>query len=69
MKFLNGFKTIIGVLGAVATPLIAVGGDVGKIVSDGVAALPHVYQTVEGAFLTLAALGIVHKVEKAKSRN
>lgn len=65
MKFLNGFKTIIGVLGAVATPLIAVGGDVGKIAQDGISALPHIYSTVEGAFLALTAIGIIHKVEKA----
>mgnify|MGYP001160660381 CR=1 FL=1 len=64
MKFLNGFKTVIGIIGAVATPLVALGGDVGRIATDGIAALPHVYSTVEGAFLTLATLGIIHKAEK-----
>lgn len=66
MKFLNGFKTIIGVIGAIATPLVAVGGDIGKIAQDGISALPHVYTTVEGAFLALTAIGIIHKVEKAQ---
>lgn len=65
MKFLNGFKTIIGIAGTLATPLIALGGSVGNVVQHGVNALPAVYQTVEGAFLMLTALGIIHKVEKA----
>lgn len=67
MKFLNGFKTIIGIIGAVATPLVAVGGNVGKIASDGIAALPHIATTVEGGFLTLLALGLIHKAEKASA--
>jgi hypothetical protein len=67
MQFLNGFKTIIGAVGTIATPLIALGGHVGKIATDGVSALGPAYQTVEGAFLTLLALGIIHKTEKAKA--
>ncbi len=67
MKFLNGFKTAIGIIGAIATPVIALGGNVGQVVQDGVSALPHLYATVEGGFLMLTALGIIHKAEKRKS--
>lgn len=67
MKFLNGFKSALGLIGALATPLVALGGNVGKLASDGIAALPHIATAVEGGFLTLLALGIVHKVEKAKA--
>ncbi len=67
MKFLNGLKTAIGLIGTFATPLIAVGGKVGDIVQHGVNALPAAYQMAEGAFLMLTALGIIHKVEKANT--
>lgn len=68
MKFLNGLKTAIGIIGAVATPVIALGGDVGRIVSDGLSALPHVYTAIEGGFLALTAIGVIHKVEKHKQK-
>jgi hypothetical protein len=60
MKFLNGLKTIIGLAGTVvAIALPRISPDVVSAVGDGL------YHIGAGVFSTLAALGIVHKVEKA----
>lgn len=62
MNFLNGFKTIIGVLGsvvAIVLPKVAPG--VVQAVGDQVVGI------AQGVFGLLTALGIIHKVEKAQA--
>lgn len=60
MKFLNGFKTLIGVLGTVATVLLP------KIAPGVVQAVGDAAVNVAtGIFGLLGALGIIHKVEKS----
>lgn len=59
MKFLNGLKTIIGVVGTVVTVLVpkitpAVVTEVGD----------HAFAVAQGVFGLLTVLGIIHKVEK-----
>lgn len=71
MKFLNGWKTILGAAGSVA---VIVGGALGK----NVGVIPGVVQTLSdigehinavilGGSAVLGALGIIHKAEKSKS--
>lgn len=67
MKFLNGYKTILGIVGTVATVLISSGGNVGHIGQVVVDASQHVDAILGGAFGLLTVLGIIHKKEKAKS--
>lgn len=62
MKFLNGWKTILGVagtLGAIVFPHVDPG------VLGG--ALDNANNVVTGAFGLLTVLGIIHKAEKAKA--
>jgi hypothetical protein len=60
MKFLNGWKTIIGVIGTVATVLVP------KLDPAIIPAIgDHAVGLIQGAFGLLTALGIIHKVEKA----
>lgn len=61
MKFLNGFKTAIGLLGMVATVVLP------KAVPVINEAAPHAVAVAQGVFGLLTALGIIHKVEKAKA--
>ncbi len=65
MNFLNGFKTWLGLGGLVASIVLpAVGIDAG-----GVAGTQEGLWTIsQGVFGTLAALGVIHKVEKARAR-
>lgn len=59
MKFLNGFKTIIGLVGSVVTVLIPkVTPDIVSAVSD------HAVAVAQGVFGLLTVLGVIHKVEK-----
>lgn len=59
MKFLNGFKTVIGVIGSVVLVLAPrVSADVVQAVGD------QVYGVAQGIFGLLTILGIIHKVEK-----
>lgn len=54
MRFLNGFKTILGGLGLVVVAL-----------NDSVHALPDNWRPyIAGASAVLTALGLIHKVEK-----
>ena len=58
MKFLDGLKTVIGLVGtvvSVAVPRVA--PQVGE-------AIPHVVAVAQGVFGALFALGVIHKVEK-----
>ena len=63
MKFLDGFKTLIGLVGtvvAVVLPRVAPG----VVQAVGEAAV----QVATGAFAMLAALGLIHKGEKARNK-
>lgn len=63
MKFLNGFKTVIGLVGTVVTVVFPkMAPDVVATVGDGL------YGVAQGVFVTLAALGVIHKVEKAADK-
>jgi hypothetical protein len=62
MKFLDGLKTVIGVIGTVASVLIPkVTPDVVNVVGD------HTMAIAQGVFGLLTVLGIIHKVEKART--
>lgn len=59
MKFLNGFKTIIGLVGTVVTVLVPkVTPDIVNAVGD------HALAIGQGVFGLLTVLGIIHKAEK-----
>jgi len=71
MKFLNGWKTILGAAGSIA---VIVGGALGK----NVGVIPGVIQTLSdigehinavilGGAAVLGTLGVIHKVEKSKT--
>lgn len=66
MKFLNGWKTILGVIGTVGTVLVASGGSIGHAADVVVQASHHLDAVFLGVFGLLGTLGVVHKVEKAK---
>jgi hypothetical protein len=60
MKFLDGFKTVLGALGTVALILFpklnpTMIGEVSE----------HLYGIVQGAFALLTLFGVIHKIEKA----
>jgi hypothetical protein len=61
MKFLNGFKTIVGVVGSVLTVLIP---KLDPSIISGVG--DHLFAVAQGVFGLLTVLGIIHKVEKSK---
>lgn len=62
MKFLDGFKTIVGLVGTAVTVLLpSVAPEVAASIGDQVVSIS------QGVFGLLAALGIIHKVEKAKA--
>lgn len=61
MKFLNGWKTVLGIAGSVITIVLP---KVDPAVLGG--ALNDANNVVTGAFGLLTLLGIVHKVEKAR---
>jgi len=58
MKFLNGFKTIIGLAGTVVSVLAP------KFAPALNEAAPHAIAVAQGVFGLLLALGLIHKVEK-----
>lgn len=60
MKFLNGFKTVLGAAGMVLT---IVAPKIVPVITD---AAPHAINIAQGAFGLLAVLGLIHKSEKAK---
>ncbi len=62
MKFLNGFKTILGAAGMVLTFVAP------KIVPAFSDAAPHAINIAQGAFGLLLALGIIHKSEKTGAK-
>ena len=64
MKFLNGWKTVLGLVGTVGTIIISSGGKVGAIASTVVQVFGHVDSVVAGVFGALTVVGIIHKVEK-----
>ncbi len=68
MKFLDGWKTVLGVVGAASTVLIASGGDLSKVGHTVVQIGTNADAVVTGAFGLLAALGIVHKVQKSRGQ-
>jgi len=68
MKFLNGWKTILGIVGTVGTVLVASGGDIGKVASVVIAASQHADSIILGASGLLTVLGLVHKAEKKAAK-
>lgn len=65
-KILNGYKTVAGVLGVILTPIVSLGGNLGKIAADGLGALPAGAQLLEGLFGVLFAVGLAHKAVKSE---
>lgn len=61
MKFLDGFKTVIGLLGTTVAVVVP------QIAPQVQEAMPHVIGVAQGAFGLLGVLGIIHKVEKART--
>lgn len=62
MKFLNGFKTILGTIGTIVSVLVpSVRPDLITGIGD------HVVGIVQGASALLLALGLIHKAEKANN--
>lgn len=59
MKFLNGFKTILGLAGTVVSVLAP------RYAPALNEAAPHAVAVAQGAFGLLLALGVIHKAEKA----
>jgi hypothetical protein len=59
MKFLDGFKTIIGVAGSVAL-IVAPKIDPAIVQAVG----DHAYGVAQGVFGLLTVLGVIHKREK-----
>ena len=68
MKFLNGWKTILGVAGTVGTLLYGAGGKLGAIAGSGLEVAGHLDAVAMGAFGILTVLGVVHKVEKGTEK-
>jgi hypothetical protein len=64
VKFLNGWKTIIGTLGTAVTIGVATGGDVGQIAQKVGEFAGNADAVISGAFGMLAVLGLIHKGEK-----
>lgn len=62
MKFLNGFKTVLGAAGMVASIVAP------KVVPALTDAAPHAINVAQGVFGLLLALGIIHKAEKSSSK-
>lgn len=63
-KFLDGKKTILGVIGTVATVVISSGGQPAEVASKGVEILGHLDAVLTGGFMFLAAIGVIHKRAK-----
>lgn len=70
MKFLNGWKTVGGVAGIVATILVSgaagpeganIGAKIGELAQ-------HADAVVVGGFSMLSVLGLIHKGEKRAAR-
>lgn len=66
MKFLNGWKTVLGFVGLGVTVLSSAGGDVAQVGAVVGEVAGHVDAVVLGVFGTLAALGVIHKAEKSR---
>lgn len=62
MKFLNGFKSILGAAGMVLTFVAP------KVIPVFTDAAPHALNVAQGAFGLLLALGIIHKSEKSAAK-
>jgi len=58
MKFLNGFKTWIGVAGLIATTVVP---QYAPAINE---AAPHAVNIAQGVFGLLLTLGLIHKGEK-----
>lgn len=65
-KLLNGYKTVASLIGLVLTPLVSVGGNVGKLAHDGLQVLGPLGMTLEGLFGIGLAVGLAHKAVKAE---
>ncbi len=67
MQFLNGWKTVLGLAIALAACLVSHGVSLDAIVQCAKDVLTA--RTVEGVGLGVAALGIAHKIEKARAKS
>lgn len=64
MKFLDGFKTILGLVGMAVSVIVP------KVTPDVITAIgDHTVAVAQGVFGLLTVLGIIHKREKAKAAN
>lgn len=64
MKFLNGFKTYLGLGGLIASVVLPLVG----VAPGGIPGVQeNLWSIAQGVFGTLGALGVIHKVEKAKA--
>ena len=64
MNFLNGFKTYLGLGGLIASVILPQIG----VAPDGIPGVQeNLWSIMQGIFGALGALGVVHKVEKAKT--
>lgn len=63
-KFLDGKKTVLGILGTLATVAISSGGQPAQIAMTGVEIVGHVDSILTGGFMLLTILGVVHKGAK-----
>lgn len=68
MKFLNGWKTILGIVGTVTTLGIANGGRVGEIAGTVQQVAGHLDSVALGVFGALTAIGVIHRTEKRKGK-
>lgn len=62
MKFLNGFKTILGAVGLVVSIAVP------SLSSTVAEAAPHAVNIAQGAFGLLVLLGVIHKAEKSNAK-
>lgn len=68
MKFLNGWKTILGTVGTLGTLLLGAGGKIGQVAGTALEVAGHLDSVALGAFGVLTTLGIIHKAEKKSEK-
>ena len=68
MKFLNGWKTVLGFVGTGVTLVVASGGHPAEIASKVGEIAQHTDAILTGAFGVLGVLGVIHKAEKRAAK-
>lgn len=64
MKFLNGWKTITGLVGMVGTVVVSAGGKPAALATTILETAGHLDSVILGVFGALTAVGLIHKAEK-----